>query len=163
MKKSALILAMASTFLMGCAAAGAMDSATLLQNPARYRIVSTQADGIVYVDTESIQSMQTRDFPSSLETISCTLYVEKYNSRPDAMAFQQNRLIRQINEYSAVLHGNKRDNAYELTAELQHVYDPDGAAKEIRIDMIQFQHIRSMFITMHRLASLPKQPQPLSQ
>lgn len=157
MKKLLAALAMTTTFLMGCASAGAMDSATLLQNPSRYRIIGTQDDGIVYVDTQSIKSMQTRDFPNSIENISCTLYVEKYTDQPDAMAFQQNALIRQINEYSAVLHGNKRDNTYELSAELQQVYSPDGTAHEVSVDTIQFRNIRNMFINAHRAASLPKE------
>ena len=110
MKKILAAVAMTGTLLMGCTAVGAMDSTTLLNNPDRYRVVSTQPDGVVYVDMDSIKSMQTRDFPNSIENISCTLYVEKYNSTLDAMAFQQNQVIRQINEYTATLHGNKRDN-----------------------------------------------------
>ena len=52
---------MTGTLLMGCAAVSAMDSTTLLNNPDRYRVVSTQPDGVVYVDMDSIKSMQTRD------------------------------------------------------------------------------------------------------
>lgn len=148
---------MSSTLLLGCTAVNAMDSETLLHNPSRYRVVSTQPDGIVYVDMDSIKSMQTRDFPNSIENISCTLYVEKYSSTLDAMAFQQNKLIRQINEYTAILHGNKRDNTYELNAELQQVYSPQGEAKEISLDTIQFTNIKGMFINTHRLAAMPKQ------
>ena len=157
MKKILTAVAMAGTLLMGCAAVGAMDSTTLLNNPDRYRVVSTQPDGVVYVDMDSIKSMQTRDFPNSIENISCTLYVEKYNSTLDVMAFQQNQVIRQINEYTATLHGNKRDNTYDLKAELQQVYSPQGEAKEISIDTIQFKNIKDMFVNTHRLAALPKQ------
>lgn len=157
MKKILTAVAMAGTLLMSCAAVGAMDSTTLLNNPDRYRVVSTQPDGVVYVDMDSIKSMQTRDFPNSIENISCTLYVEKYNSTLDAMAFQQNQVIRQINEYTATLHGNKRDNTYDLKAELQQVYSPQGEAKEISIDTIQFKNIKDMFVNTHRLAALPKQ------
>ena len=73
------------------------------------------------------------------------------------MAFQQNQVIRQINEYTATLHGNKRDNTYDLKAELQQVYSPQGEAKEISIDTIQFKNIKDMFVNTHRLAALPKQ------
>ena len=148
MKKILTAVAMAGTLLMGCAAVGAMDSTTLLNNPDRYRVVSTQPDGVVYVDMDSIKSMQTRDFPNSIENISCTLYVEKYNSTLDAMTFQQNQVIRQINEYSATLHGNKRDNTYDLKAELLQVYSPQGEAKEISIDTIQFKNYKDMSSTL---------------
>ena len=153
MKKLLAAVAMASTFLLGCAGAGAMDSATLLNNPSRYRVVSTQSDGVVYVDMESIRSIQTRDYPNSIENISCTLYVEKYNSKLDAMAFQKNEIIGQINEYKAKLHGNKRENTYDIAAELQQAYSPDGQAKAVSIDTIQFKNIKELFINTHRLAT----------
>ena len=153
MKKLLAAVVMASTFLLGCAGAGAMDSATLLHNPSRYRVVSTQSDGVVYVDMESIRSMQTRDYPNSIENISCTLYVEKYNSNLDATAFQKNEIVRQINEYKAKLHGNKRENTYDIAAELQQAYSPDGQAKAVSIDTIQFKNIKEMFINTHRLTA----------
>lgn len=156
MKKIIAALVMSSMLLMGCITASAMDSSTLLQNPSRYRVISTQLDGIVYVDMDSIKSMQTRDFPNSIENISCILYVEKYNSTLDAMTFQENKVIRQINEYEATLYGNKQDNTYGLKAELQQVYSPQGQAKEISIDTIQFTNIKDMFINAHRLAALPQ-------
>ena len=77
MKKIISLLAMLCLFLLTSTSVFAMDSDTLLNNPFRYRVLSTQPDGIVYVDMDSIQGLQTMDFPSSLETLSCTLYVEK--------------------------------------------------------------------------------------
>lgn len=136
--------------------AGAMDSATLLSQPDRYRVIGTQADGIIYVDRQSLQGIQTMDYPNSLETLTGTLYVEKYTSSLDVMAFQENRLIRQINEYDATLHANKRDQTYTLTATLRNVYTPQGQPYEIKVDTVQFDQIQTLFINAHRISLLPQ-------
>lgn len=157
MKKLAALCAVLCMGLVGAMSASAMDSATLLQNPARYRVVSTQPDGVVYVDMDSIQAMQTRDYPNSIENISCKLYVETYANPLTAMDFEQNRIIRQINEYDAALHANKRDNQFKLDASLQNAYTPDGQKKEIAIDTVLFKQIKQLFINTSRLAHLPNQ------
>lgn len=98
MKKLLSLLSLSFLLLAGSAASQAMDSDTLLQSPDRYRVVSAQNDSVVYVDINTIQAIQTMDYPNSLENLSCTLYVETYAAPLDAEAYQSGRLIRQINE-----------------------------------------------------------------
>lgn len=154
MKKLMSLLSLSFLLLAGSFTAQAMDSETLLQSPDRYRVVSTQPDGIVYVDINTIKAIQTMDYPNSIENISCTLYVETYASPLDAMAFQENKLIRQINEYKASLHGNKREDTFTLDADLTSVYTPDGQAQEITADTMQFKQIKSLFINIRRAAAM---------
>ena len=156
MKKVLSLLAAASCLVAGAFSAQAMDSATLLNMPGRYRVVSTQGDGVVYVDMDSVKAIQTMDYPNSIENISCVLYVEKYAADIDAAAFQDNRLVRQINEYKAVMNANKREGRFSLTANLVNVYTPDGRPYEIKIDTIQFKDAKTMFINTHRVAMIPK-------
>lgn len=101
MKRQITLATLLCTLALGAFSASAMDSQTLLQNPSRYRVVSTQPDGIVYVDTDSLRSMQTRDYPSSIENISAKLYVERYNPTITDMTFEQGQTISQIDEYTA--------------------------------------------------------------
>ena len=82
---------------LGCLTANAMDSQTLVSNPGRYRVISTSPDGIVYADMDSLQAMQTMDYPNSIENMSFTLYVEKYAGIRDDLIFQLGQEIHQIN------------------------------------------------------------------
>jgi hypothetical protein len=156
MKKLFTLFSLLSLLLIGCLSVSAMDSDTLLNNSFRYRVIGTQPDGIVYVDMETLQGMQTMDYPNSIENVSCKLYVEKYNSTIDAMTFQNGQLIRQINEYDAKFHANKRENKYELDAKLNGVFTPQGTAYEVKLDTFSFKNIKEMFIGVHRLEKLPK-------
>ena len=61
---------------LGCLTANAMDSQTLVNNPSRYRVISTSPDGIVYADMDSLRAMQTMDYPNSIENMNLTLYTE---------------------------------------------------------------------------------------
>ena len=126
MKKLLSLLSLSFLLLAGSAASQAMDSDTLLQSPDRYRVVSAQNDSVVYVDINTIQAIQTMDYPNSLENLSCTLYVETYADPLDAEAYQSGRLIRQINEYKASFHANKREQSYSFDSTLTGVYAPDG-------------------------------------
>ena len=111
MKKLLSLLSLSFLLLAGSLTSQAMDSDTLLQSPDRYRVVSAQNDSVVYVDINTIQAIQTMDYPNSLENLSCTLYVETYAHPLDAEAYQSGRLIRQINEYKAGLLYDFIDNS----------------------------------------------------
>lgn len=156
MKKMISLLAILCLTLCASISSFAMDSTTLLNNPERYRILSTQPDGIVYVDMDSLNGLQTMDFPNSLETISCTLYVEKYNSTLDAMAIQRNKTIRQINEYSAEFHADKVKGVYTISPKLNQVYTAKGQPYSVKVDTIQWNHPKELFINLFRLSALHK-------
>ena len=155
MKKIISLLTMFCLSIFVSTSAFAMDSDTLLNNPFRYRVLSTQLDGIVYVDMDSLQGLQTMDLPSSLETISCTLYVEKYGSPLDAMAIQRNKTIHQINEYSADFHADKVKGVYTVSSKLNNVYTANGQPYEVKVDTVQWKHVKDMFIQLYRLSILP--------
>mgnify|MGYP006926044344 FL=1 len=157
MKKLKTILACCSVFALTSISAMAMDSNTLQNNPARYRVVSTQPDGIVYMDMDSVQAMQTRDLPSSIENISCTLYVEKYAKKIDAMAFQKNQLISQISEYKADIHANKVKETYQMDADFQKAYTADGNALDEKKDTLHIKNMKAFYMYAHRLIALPAQ------
>lgn len=156
MKKITSLLAMLCLTLCASISSFAMDSNTLLNDPVRYRVLSTQPDGIVYVDMDSLNGLQTMDFPNSLETISCTLYVEKYSSTLDAMAIQRNKTIHQINEYTADFHADKVKGTYTVSPKLTNVYTAQGKPYEVKVDTFQFTRIKDTFINLYRLSGLPK-------
>lgn len=156
MKKLKIACTLCSLFVWGTLSAMAMDSSTLQNNPFRYRVVSTQSDGIVYMDMDSVQALQTRDLPSSIENISCTLYVEKYAKKIDATAFQQNQLIRQISEYTADLHANKLKDEYILNTKFQAAYTADGQKLNAKKDKLRIKPIKEFYMYAHRLLSLPR-------
>lgn len=157
MKKILALCSLLSILAFGSLTVGAMDSTTLLQNPDRYRVISTEPDGIVYVDMQTISGMQTMDYPNSIENISAKVYVEKYNSTIDAMTFMKNQTIRQINEYDAVFHANKREGQYEMGTKLLNVYKPTGEAYAVKLDTIQWGNVKDMFISLNRLVRLKGQ------
>ena len=126
-----------------------MDSQTLVNNPSRYRVISTSPDGIVYADMDSLRAMQTMDYPNSIENMSLTLYVEKYAGIRDDLVFQMGQEIHQINEYKAALHANKREGTYDLKADLTKVYRPDGTDYAVKIDTVQFKNVRDMYTALH--------------
>lgn len=156
MKKITSLLAMLCLTLCASISSFAMDSNTLLNDPARYRVLSTQPDGIVYVDMDSLNGLQTMDFPNSLETISCTLYVEKYSSTLDAMAIQRNKTIRQINEYTADFHADKVKGIYTISPKLNQIYTAKGQPYLVKVDTFQWNHPKKLFINLFRLSALPK-------
>ena len=157
MKKLKALLALCSVLACSSLSAIAMDSDTLQNNPYRYRVVSTQPDGIVYMDMDSVQALQTRDLPSSIENISCTLYVEKYAKKVDAMAFQQNQLISQISEYKADIHANKVKDKYLIDADFQGAYTADGKKLGGKKDKLRIKQMKAFYMYAHRLVALPFQ------
>lgn len=154
MKKQITLAALLCTLALGAFSAHAMDGQTLLQNPSRYRVVSTQPDGIVYVDMESLRSIQTRDYPSSIENIAATLYVERYNPVIDDMTFEKGQTFTQIDEYTAKLHGQKHEDVYEIASTLTKTYAEDGTVVSTTSKPTTFQNVKHLFISLSRLAGL---------
>ena len=156
MKKLLSLLSLSFLLLAGSLTSQAMDSNTLLQSPDRYRVVSAQNDSVVYVDINTIQAIQTMDYPNSLENLSCTLYVETYAHPLDAEAYQSGRLIRQINEYKASFHANKREQSYSFDSTLTGVYAPDGQSfyANTSADPLRLRDVMGTFINIHRAAAL---------
>lgn len=157
MMKKMTTLCASLLLALGCLTANAMDSQTLVNNPSRYRVISTSPDGIVYADMDSLRAMQTMDYPNSIENMSLTLYVEKYAGIRDDLVFQMGQEIHQINEYKAALHANKREGTYDLKADLTKVYRPDGTDYAVKIDTVQFKNVRDMYTALHHFAALTPQ------
>lgn len=157
MMKKMTTLCASLLLALGCLTANAMDSQTLVSNPGRYRVISTSPDGIAYADMDSLQAIQTMDYPNSIENMSFTLYVEKYAGSRDDLIFQSGQEIHQINEYTAKLHANKCKGTYDLKADLTNVYHTDGTANSVKIDTVQFQNIRDMYTALHHFAALMPQ------
>lgn len=150
------IFAAAAVCMMGLPAASmAMDPATLLSDPARYRPVYAEGDQTIYADVETLRSMQSRDFPGSIENISVTLYVESYVADPDAMDFEEGHLVSSIDEYSAVVHGNKREGVYTLQKKLTASYDGQGKETDRSARGHHFEaEAEDMYYTLVRTAHL---------
>ena len=136
----------------------AMDSATLHNNPFRYRIIYADEAQVLYGDMQSLSSMETRDLPSSIENISLTVYQENYVSRPTAMDFAQGNTVASIAEYQATLYGNKAENRFRLEKSFSACYDAMGkeqdksSIKEARFP----SDIEDMYRTVFRLIRIRK-------
>lgn len=158
MKKflTALLLAAAALPL----SAGAMDLAALTAAPARYRVIYADEKETVYADTETMAVMQSRDVPASVENISCTLYAVRYARAPDAMAFEEGKLVTGIAEYEADFYGNKLRDDFKMKKKLAAVYDAAGealsgkAARSVKMKA----EADDMFYTLHRAAAPDASP-----
>lgn len=124
--KKIMMAALAGLVLAAPVVSMAMDSKTLLSDPARYRVIYADDEGAVYADMDTVQAMQTRDYPGSIENISGTFYVESYAEKPDAMDFETGKLVKNIQRYQMTLYGNKAKDEYTLNRSLVAVYDGDG-------------------------------------
>lgn len=124
--KKIMMAALAGLVLAAPVVSMAMDSKTLLSDPARYRVIYADDEGAVYADMDTVQAMQTRDYPGSIENISGTFYVESYAEKPDAMDFETGKLVQNIQRYQMTLYGNKAKDEYTLNRSLVAVYDADG-------------------------------------
>lgn len=128
--------------LAGIPASGmAMDSETLLSDPARYRVISADDGEVVYADMTTLSGEQTLDYPGSLENMQVTLYVESYKEHPDAFDFARNTLVSGIRQFQVRIHANKRDGEYAMKKELTAYYDgkgleriPESFLKAYRLD-----------------------------
>ncbi len=125
MKK--ILISFFAALSLGVISASAMDAETLISHPERYRVVYTTERETAYADMESLSGMQTMDFPSSLENVDFTLYVETYKDSPDAMDFENRNLISHIREFRISLLADKRENHYEMDRTLLAKYDAKGA------------------------------------
>lgn len=140
--------------------AGAMDMKTLGADPARYRVVYADGKEAVYADTETMSVMQSRDFPASIENISCTLYAAKYAKAPDAMDFEEKKLVTGIAEYRADFYGNKLRDDFKMKKNLVAVYDAAGEALSGRAARAAKMKAEAddMFYTLHRAAAKDASP-----
>lgn len=111
------------------AAAMAMDSETLLSDPARYRVISAGDEEVVYADMTTLSGQQTLDYPGSIENMEVTLYVESYKEHPDAFDFARNTLVSGIREFRVKIHADKREGEYAMKKELTAFYDGKGVKK----------------------------------
>lgn len=118
--------ALAGALLAAPFGAMAMDSNTLLEDPARYRVIYADEEETVYADMDTVQSMATRDYPGSIENMSFTMYVETYAKNPDAMDFEAGKLVTTVQKYQTKLYGNKAKDQYKMETSLAAVYDPAG-------------------------------------
>ncbi len=126
MKKTTAAILGALLFTGGVTPAMAMDSETLLSQPARYRVLFANDEQTVYADKETIRAMATRDYPGSIENMSAVFYVETYKPRRDAMDFENGALVERIDEYTVRLSGNKVKGLYAMEKTLAASYDSAG-------------------------------------
>ena len=77
---------------------------------------------------ESLFGQQTMDYPSSLENVSFTLYVETYKDAPDPFDFENGTLISSIREFKVDISADKRENHYTMDHALLAKYDDKGAS-----------------------------------
>lgn len=121
-------LMLAGLVLAAPNAAMAMDSAPLLANPAKYRVVAAGEDEVVYADLSTLTAIQTMDFPNSVENMHFKMYVESYRDKVNAMDFARDNLVTSIREFDAGLYVNKNTKSYNLETRLCAVYKADGEA-----------------------------------
>lgn len=144
----------------------AMDSQTLLADPARYRVISAGEDEVVYADVQTLFGQQTMDYPGSIENLKFTMYVESYKEKADAFDFERDQLVTEIREFRVELHANKREKVYEMKKSLAGTYDskgerklPESFRKAYRIDA----DAEELYINLYRLErALPVAPVPAS-
>lgn len=121
-------LMLAGLVLTAPNAAMAMDSASLLANPAKYRVIAAGEDEVVYADLSTLTAIQTMDFPNSVENMHFKMYVESYRDKVNAMDFARDNLVTSIREFDAGLYVNKNTKSYNLETRLCAVYKADGEA-----------------------------------
>lgn len=135
----------------------AMDSASLLADPARYRVISADGEEVIYADMETLSGQQTMDYPGSIENMQFTMYVESYKEDGDAFDFARNQLVTEIREFKVRLHANKRDKQYAMKKELTAVYSsggerkiPESFLKAYRLDA----DAEDLYLPLYRLEKL---------
>ncbi len=104
----------------------AMDAETLISQPERYRVIYAQGNETIYADMESLSGQQTMDYPSSLENVSFTAYVETYKEALDPFDFENKTLISSIREFKVDISADKRENHYTMDRALLAKYDAKG-------------------------------------
>lgn len=132
----------------------AMDSETLLSNPERYRVVYADEEQMVYADKESLRSMATRDYPGSIENLSAVMYVETYKPRRDAMDFENDSLVRRIDEYTVQLYGNKAKGIYSMEKAFAASYDSTGRKLTDAGNARWDAEAGELYLTLFRMARL---------
>lgn len=154
MKKIHTIAFTTMALLLGMAIPSyGMDSATLHDQPGRYRVLLANGEKVIYGDMDSLATQETRDLPSSIENMSLTLYQENYAVNPDAMAFAMGKTVTSISEYQAVLYGNKANYQFKLQPSLTACYTPQGEALEKKDNQkfLSQAEVEDVYRTLFRL------------
>ena len=134
----------AVALLLGTTSALAMDSATLLSNPERYRIIYADQHEVAYADMNTLSGMATMDYPGSLENMHFTIYVETYKPSPDAFDFAKGNLISSIREFRMTVYANKRDQTYGMEKTLSAIYDSKGNKQDKYESLYAFSQNRKI-------------------
>ena len=156
MKKKIMAIVSVLTMAAGLQAF-AISSQDLLDNPIMYRVLTTEGNHVVYVDMNSIQGIQTMDYPNSVENITCNVYVEEYEPNISAMDYQNGKLISAIYRGQLQVHANKVTEVFEGSFTAYSKFAQDGKILE-SIDKNSRQEIavgidQNVFTTLHRLAA----------
>lgn len=161
MKKLCAALA-AGLVLAAPNAAMAMDSASLLANPAKYRVIAAGEDEVVYADLSTLTAIQTMDFPNSVENMHFKMYVESYRDKVNAMDFARDNLVTSIREFDAGLYVNKNTKSYNLETRLCAVYKADGEAlkaldpKEVKEAEKLRVKAQDLYMNLSRMSRMPQ-------
>lgn len=149
-------------------AADAMDSKTLLSDPARYRVIYADGRDVVYADMETLSGLQTMDYPSTIENMEFTMYVETYRRKIRLWDFEQERMVAHIRAYAAGLHANKAAGKYVLETKLTGLFTGQGEALPLEGKPHGKDHLqgeaRDMYFTLSRIErqeALAQTPQPI--
>ncbi len=150
-KKIVSILMLAGLF---AGTGEAMDSETLLKNPARYPVIYATEKMRIYADMETVSAMQTMDYPSSIENVSFTLYAESFKKNADAFDFARGDLVTQIRECKVELAADRREKHYEMTTTPVAVYDAKGERLTGGGDMKLGASAKEIYYNLSRLLRL---------
>lgn len=152
-------LMLAGLVLAAPNAAMAMDSASLLANPAKYRVIAAGEDEVVYADLSTLTAIQTMDFPNSVENMHFKMYVESYRDKVNTMDFARDNLVTSIREFDAGLYVNKNTKSYNLETRLCAVYKADGEALKA-LDPKEAEKLRvkaqDLYMNLSRMSRMPQ-------
>ena len=161
MKK--IIGLVAAALLLGTSSAMAMDSATLLSQPERYRVIYADQHEVAYADMNTLSGMATMDYPGSLENMHFTMYVETYKPSPDAFDFARGNLISHIREFQMTVYANKREQTYGMEKTLSAIYDAKGKKQDKYSSLAAFSQNRQIAADAKTLfLNLDHQSRPVS-
>lgn len=132
----------------------AMDSETLLKNPARYPVIYATEKMRIYADMETVSAMQTMDYPGSIENVSFLLYAERYKKNADAFDFARGGLVTQIREWKVELAADRREKRYEMTLTPVAAYDAKGERLTGGGDMKLGASAKEIYYNLSRLLRL---------
>lgn len=138
------IIGLAAALLLGTSSAMAMDSATLLSQPERYRVIYADQHEVAYADMNTLSGLATMDYPGSLENMHFTMYVETYKPSPDAFDFARGNLVSNIREFQMTVYANKREQTYGMEKTLSAIYDAKGKKQDKYSSLAAFSQNRQI-------------------